>query len=77
MSSKRECSFYRYLKTLNIGGGAGYCDLVSGQTICDGDTHFCENFAILKGYFLKQMEIEGALEWEKRKNIRSLGNQKF
>lgn len=67
MSSGRECSFYQYPKTLAIRGGIGYCDLVGEQTSCDGDSHFCKNFDVLKEYFLKQMETEGVLEWGEEK----------
>jgi hypothetical protein len=67
VSSGRECSFYQYPKTLAIRGGIGYCDLVGEQTSCDGDSHFCKNFDLLKEYFLKQMETEGALEWGEEK----------
>jgi len=67
MSSGRECSLYRYSKTLGIVGGIGYCDLLGEQTICDGDSHFCKNFEDLKEYFLRQMEAEGVLEWGEEK----------
>jgi len=67
MSSGRKCSFYWYSKPLAIGSGIGYCDLVGEETVCDGDGHFCKNFDVLKEYFLKQMETEGALEWGEEK----------
>ena len=42
MALERQCSFYRSRETLNAGCGIGYCDLDGNQTVCDGDTQFCE-----------------------------------
>ena len=67
MPSGRECSFYRYSKTLGVVRGIGYCGLVGEQTICDGDSYFCKNFDVLKEYFLRQVETKGVLEWGEEK----------
>ena len=72
MALERHCSFYRNCETFNLGRGIGYCDLDGGQTICDGDVHFCEKPDILKGYFGVQKRGK---EWEKRRNVHSSGNQ--
>jgi len=77
MTTPKRCKFYRNSGTINIGVGIGYCDLDCDQTTCDGDIDFCEKPNALRTYLFEQIKREGGLEWERRRNVPFLGDQKF
>jgi len=61
MEKEPTCSFYRDSGTLAMGKGLGYCDLDGNQTVCNGDTQFCEKPDVLRKQFeQKRNEIPGS-----------------
>lgn len=55
-----QCSFHRECEALNKGRGIGYCDLDGSETICDGDSHFCDKPDALREYLLNDRDKEEA-----------------
>ena len=56
MPAKERCLFHRASEGVGLGRGIGHCDLDGGQTVCDGDLHFCEKPSDLKKYQDEQKE---------------------
>ena len=65
MSILRKCPFYRISEML-MQSKTGYCDLDCDRTACEGDTHSCEKYDVLRKHLIEQKEREGSLGWEKK-----------
>jgi len=74
MDLEKKCLFYQNWEDFNVGRGIRYCILDGNQPTCEGDIHFCETLDLLKGYSFVQKRRK---EWKKRRNVHSLGSQKF
>jgi hypothetical protein len=75
MPTTKKCSFYRDSKGIGMGKGLGNCDFDGCQSICDGDTQFCEKPDAMRKYLLdrKGKEEGGAIKKE-LPNLKILGS---
>lgn len=59
---RNQCPFHRDGEVLNKGRGIGYCDFDRNQTICEGDTRFCDKPDTMRDYMLNKSDQDEALE---------------